>query len=305
MDADSLSLSSDLMAAASGYCLTTEERACLPPSLSILKNEHGFSRVVYWGKIQGQMGDYLIAQGLGNVTSDKREASGQAGGDHTSPDFFKTMKMIPRKTFRLGPDGVSWTLLPTVDEAIEAKWLGWRDYLKGKGRIFTPFTGDPAHKFTYTSTKADGTETESYTLEEERLACVVHEIDQSCSVVPFGAYLLQSDLQVVANPYYKGLPLAKGTDIKTYLHLRKPEIMPTKPVSELAGLSKTMDFLDSLNDDLPAGAWSLKYDTPNNMIIIRSLAFPGYVFFSVVNSNVYGSAYVGTGLRNWDLAFML
>jgi hypothetical protein len=44
MDADNLNLSSDLMASASGYCLTTEEMAFLPPSLNILKNEHGFSR---------------------------------------------------------------------------------------------------------------------------------------------------------------------------------------------------------------------------------------------------------------------
>lgn len=44
MDADTLNLSSDLMASASGYCLTTEEMAFLPPSLNILKNEHGFSR---------------------------------------------------------------------------------------------------------------------------------------------------------------------------------------------------------------------------------------------------------------------
>uniref|UniRef100_A0A7S0V383 Radial spoke head protein 9 homolog n=1 Tax=Hemiselmis tepida TaxID=464990 RepID=A0A7S0V383_9CRYP len=307
MDADTLSLSSDLMATASGYCLTTEERACLPPSLSILKNEHGFARVVYWGKIQGQTGDYLIAQGLGSVAHDKREASNLAGGDHTTPDFFKGMKMIPKRTFRLGPDGVSWTLLPTVDEAVTAKWLGWRDWLKGKGRIFTPFTGDPAHKFTYTPPPpAEGGEAaEAYVLEEERLACVVDEIDQACSVVPQGAYMLQSGQQVAPNPYYKGLSLQQGTDMGSYLHLRKPEVLPTKPISELAGLSKTTDFLDRIGDDLPKGAWSLKHDTPNNIIVIRSLAFPGYAFFSVVGSNVFGSAYVGTGLRNWDLAFML
>jgi hypothetical protein len=44
MDADSLSMGAELLAAASGNCLTPEERALLPSSLAILKNEHGFSK---------------------------------------------------------------------------------------------------------------------------------------------------------------------------------------------------------------------------------------------------------------------
>jgi len=44
MDAENLSMSADLLSAATGYCLTPEERALLPSSLAILKNEHGFSK---------------------------------------------------------------------------------------------------------------------------------------------------------------------------------------------------------------------------------------------------------------------
>lgn len=59
-------------------------------------------RVVYWGKIQGQNGDYLIAQGLGDMRDDKKESAAIAGGDQTIEEYFKSMKMIPKKTFRLG-----------------------------------------------------------------------------------------------------------------------------------------------------------------------------------------------------------
>jgi hypothetical protein len=84
MDSDSLSFMADLMAAATGTCLTVEQKAYLPSSLAILKNQHGFSRyyyavlvfnfcdltaeccfygrVLFWGKIHGQQADYLIAQ---------------------------------------------------------------------------------------------------------------------------------------------------------------------------------------------------------------------------------------------------
>jgi hypothetical protein len=44
MDADTISMSAELLAASSGHCLTPEERALLPSSLAILKNEHGFSK---------------------------------------------------------------------------------------------------------------------------------------------------------------------------------------------------------------------------------------------------------------------
>jgi hypothetical protein len=64
--------------------------------LSLLGN-----RVVYWGKIMGQNGDYLIAQGLGDSRDDKKEGAIIAGGDQTISDYFNSMKMIPKKTFRL------------------------------------------------------------------------------------------------------------------------------------------------------------------------------------------------------------
>jgi hypothetical protein len=46
MDSDLLALSSDMMATASGYCLTVEQRAQLPPTLEILKREWGYSRSI-------------------------------------------------------------------------------------------------------------------------------------------------------------------------------------------------------------------------------------------------------------------
>ncbi len=49
----------------------------------------------------GQNGDYLIAQGLGDSRDDKKEGAIIAGGDQTISDYFNSMKMIPKKTFRL------------------------------------------------------------------------------------------------------------------------------------------------------------------------------------------------------------
>jgi hypothetical protein len=46
MDSDILAMATDLLATASGYCLTTEQRLVLPSSLEILKREQGYSRQV-------------------------------------------------------------------------------------------------------------------------------------------------------------------------------------------------------------------------------------------------------------------
>jgi len=57
--------------------------------------------------------------------------------------------------------------------------------------------------------------------------------------------------------------------------------------------------------DTPTGCWSLKHDPPNNMIVLRSLLYPGYVHFSLVGTAIFGGGYSGNGSKNHDLAFML
>eukprot|EP00286_Rhodomonas_abbreviata_P011435 CAMPEP_0181338604 /NCGR_PEP_ID=MMETSP1101-20121128/28728_1 /TAXON_ID=46948 /ORGANISM="Rhodomonas abbreviata, Strain Caron Lab Isolate" /LENGTH=304 /DNA_ID=CAMNT_0023449351 /DNA_START=253 /DNA_END=1167 /DNA_ORIENTATION=- len=304
-------MTAELLAAASGSCLTSEQRALLPTSLAILKNEHGFSRVYYWGKLQGLSGDYLIAQGLGDTLGDKKEAALKAGGELTVAEFFESLKTVPKKSFRLGPDGVSWALLPAVTDEVKAQVGEWQESMRNKGRVFTPLTGDPASKYEFTTKTGPPGETgeaaeEPKELQEDiRLAHMVEEIDSGCSVVPVGSFILNSAQTVVANPYYRGLSLSQGLKLDSYLHLRKPVVLPSQPVSERALLDKSTQFLDPVSFDVPKGSWSLKHDPPNNLLVLRSLLFPGYVHFNAVGSAVYGSVYHGTGARNYDLPFML
>jgi hypothetical protein len=55
------------------------------------------SRVVYWGKLQGQAADYLIAQGFGEA----KPGEAHQGGDIVIAQYFDTLKTIPKKSFRL------------------------------------------------------------------------------------------------------------------------------------------------------------------------------------------------------------
>jgi radial spoke head protein 9 len=64
-------------------------------------------------------------------------------------------------------------------------------------------------------------------------------------------------------------------------------------------------FLDDITSDLPKGCWSLVSDCSGGVVTIRSLLWPGYYAFHRVHTPVFGAAYVGYGIRNQDLPFML
>mmetsp|Transcript_7810 Transcript_7810/g.23506 ORF Transcript_7810/g.23506 Transcript_7810/m.23506 type:complete len:162 (-) Transcript_7810:407-892(-) len=160
-------------------------------------------------------------------------------------------------------DGVTWTQLPPVDDILTKKFDEWQRSLFEKGQSFTPLRGGNAdHKYQFMTKTGppateggDPTDEQKELTEEERLAWMVHEVDTACSVVPAGAYVLLSTQQVVANDFYKGLSISESLMLDSYLHLRKPVRLESKPVSERAGLAKSTRFLDSVADDLPKGSW--------------------------------------------------
>lgn len=63
MDAESLLLSLEL-ASGSGQGLSPDRRASLLTSLTLVKRDYRYDRVLFWGRILGLNADYYIAQGL-------------------------------------------------------------------------------------------------------------------------------------------------------------------------------------------------------------------------------------------------
>lgn len=51
--------------------------------------------------------------------------------------------------------------------------------------------------------------------------------------------------------------------------------------------------------------WVIAHDNAASMAFVRNLYWEGYGFYSVLKSNEYGGAYFGTGVPNYDIAFML
>ncbi|KAI8785253.1 radial spoke head protein 9 [Biomphalaria glabrata] len=276
MESDCLHIYIDYLGS-SGIILSSEEKAALQTSLIILQNENKFYRVYFWGKILGVKDNYFIAQGVY-----KDEFAG-------------------RRTF-YSKDCIHWGLLPhaTLEMKTKSKLA--------KGR----FTGDPSYEFEHVETRKIGdgeeaTEEEETTIikEEERLSSVIAEIDDDVRIIPRGAFIQVPTAEVVKNRSFEGLSVQESAKLCNYMHFREAKRLDLKSLLQRANMDKAIDFMDSIEDDVPRGSWTMQFERGSGLLILRSLQWPGYVFYHVPASQKYGSCYFGTGEKNMDLPFML
>eukprot|EP01116_Phalansterium_solitarium_P019150 TRINITY_DN5261_c0_g1_i1.p3 TRINITY_DN5261_c0_g1~~TRINITY_DN5261_c0_g1_i1.p3 ORF type:complete len:130 (-),score=19.16 TRINITY_DN5261_c0_g1_i1:298-687(-) len=102
-----------------------------------------------------------------------------------------------------------------------------------------------------------------------------------------------------------GLAASEAASLASYGHLRRAEALQRKSLLEREHLSKTLDFLDPLSDDIPRGAWSIRRDATSNVVTIRSLQWPGSYAYHVAGTPNFGYAYFGFGEKNSDIGFAL
>ncbi|XP_057350372.1 radial spoke head protein 9 homolog isoform X1 [Manis pentadactyla] len=285
MDAESLLLSLEL-ASGSGQGLSPDRRASLLTSLTLVKRDYRYDRVLFWGRILGLNADYYIAQGL-------------------SED-----QLAPRKTLYRGwaknGGGASlncmeWSLLPPATEEM----LVQTSVVKGR------FIGDPSHQYEHTELQKvnEGDKVFEEVVvqikEETRLVSVIDQIDKAVAVIPRGALIKTPFGPVHVNRTFEGLSLSEAKKLSSYFHFREPVELKNKTLLEKADLDPSLDFMDSLEHDIPKGSWSIQMERGNALVVLRSLLWPGLTFYHTPRTKNYGYIYVGTGEKNLDLPFML
>ncbi|XP_057607800.1 radial spoke head protein 9 homolog isoform X1 [Chionomys nivalis] len=300
MDADSLLLSLEL-ASGSGQGLSPDRRASLLTSLMLVKRDYRFARVLFWGRILGLVADYYIAQGL-------------------SED-----QLAPRKTL-YSLNCTEWSLLPPATEEMATQTA----VVSGR------FMGDPSHEYEHTElqkvTEAEKVFDEEVVVqikEETRLVSIIDQIDKAVAIIPRGA-LFKTPFGVThVNRTFEGLPLSEIKKLSSYFHFREAVDLKNKTLLEKADLDPSLDFMDSLEYDIPKaaarstaaftvapqpqastplsppGSWSIQMERGNALVVLRSLLWPGLTFYHAPRTKNYGYIYVGTGEKNMDLPFML
>ncbi|KAM8826636.1 radial spoke head protein 9 homolog isoform 2-T2 [Synchiropus picturatus] len=251
--------------AINGHTLNMEQRAALQTSSTLLKKRHRFRRLLFWGKILGLKVDYFIVQGRGEDE-------------------------VKEKTFLYSINCLEWFTLPRVTDTMIEQVA-----IKAKGRFY----GDPAHVY-----EADDENEKTRVTEEHRLAVAVHQIESEVSVVPRGAFIKMARGMVQVNRSFAGLSYTEAAKLENYLHFTEPQHLKNKSLLEMADLNPAYDFLDPLSVDVPNG-WCLQFECARTVCTIRSLLWPGLIFYHVPMTVQYGYIYIGDGLRNLDLPFML
>jgi len=244
-------------------------------SLPILKKNYKFSKVLFWGKLQGMQADYLIAKGI--------EES------YTTTKFFYCT------------DGVSWAQLPAVTDEMIADVASVTTHgLLLSGDISTQIQL-PVPPLPEGAEPPEEEPEPKFVTELDRVAVMVATIDKDCAMCPAVALIKKADGTVTDSPTFTGLSFEKATAVSAYVLMNQP-----KEVSVNAdALTASTDFLTSCADIVPAGSLTCKFDEATSIATWRSLLYPGFMAYSVVGSAVCGYAYVGSGLANPDIAFML
>ncbi|MBN3306071.1 radial spoke head protein 9 homolog [Amia ocellicauda] len=276
MDSQTLHYALDLVSG-SGLTLSPEQRAALQSSLVIMRANYRFHRVLFWGKILCTKQDYFIAQGL---TEDE----------------------LGEKKTLYSLNCIDWYLLPPATDTLVAETSA----VKGR------FVGDPSHEYELVEMKRQGEGEEAMeediTLkikEENRLAATIFVLDKEVSVVPRGAFIKTPLGHVQRNRSFEGLSVTEAGKLSSYFHFSEPVRLKKKSLLEKADLDPSIDFLDSIEEDIPKGSWSLQWERGNSVLVLRSLLWLGLTFYHVPMTPQHGFLYMGTGLKNLDLPFML
>ncbi|XP_032717961.1 radial spoke head protein 9 homolog isoform X1 [Lontra canadensis] len=294
MDAESLLLSLEL-ASGSGQGLSPDRRASLLTSLTLVKRDYRYDRVLFWGRILGLVADYYIAQGLSEDQLAPRKTLYRRGrgrklGNQDPGDVVGSLNCM------------EWSLLPPATEEMVVQ----TSVVKGR------FMGDPSHEYEHTELqkmsegeKVFEEEVVVQIKEETRLVSVIDQIDKAVAVIPRGALFKTPFGPIHVNRTFEGLSLSEAKKLSSYFHFREPVELKNKTLLEKADLDPSLDFMDPLEHDIPKGSWSIQMERGNALVVLRSLLWPGLTFFHAPRTKNCGYIYVGTGEKNIDLPFML
>lgn len=140
--------------------------------------------------------------------------------------------------------------------------------------------------------------------EEDRLSCFVHSMVSESAVIPRGILYRQMTRYVTYNPCFRGLSHLDASQLKNFQLFRFPLNNRNYNLTKRENYNYQTDFFDTLDDLLPANCFSLKIND-RDVCIIRSLKWPGMIFFHKLNTIYQGFFYFGNGRENLDLLFMM
>lgn len=141
--------------------------------------------------------------------------------------------------------------------------------------------------------------------EEDRLASVVHQIINEAGVVPRGDIFKKTDGVVIESPGFEGLSTLWAREIKSFQHFCPPTRKLNTNLLTNDDYNYAIDFLDPLDIDIPEGSWQLQITPEEDKVILKSMYWPGLMFFHKMKTIKHGFFYLGYGKKSYDSIFRL
>lgn len=141
--------------------------------------------------------------------------------------------------------------------------------------------------------------------ELDRLTTVVCAIENDCQICPVGSFKMTPDHEVRRNEAFRGLNCDDSGKLENYLHFRNVQTQEKRAALDEPTAPFNPQFLEAASDDQPKGCWTLQRDERQETTVVRSLMWPGYSFYHKSGTRNFGAIYIGDGLKNLELHFIV
>lgn len=141
--------------------------------------------------------------------------------------------------------------------------------------------------------------------ELNRLSQVVYSIESNCACVPKGSFKFTPLKETIRNEAFRGLTPDRAFSLDQWQHFRPVQQAEKVGLMQRDESTFNHKFLDDISADFPRHCWSIVKDSTQTVASLRNNLWPGYYAYHRVNTPVFGSIYIGNGVRNNDLPFMV
>lgn len=140
--------------------------------------------------------------------------------------------------------------------------------------------------------------------ELDRLAYVVSQLQQSFAV-PRGSMKHTPLGNVISNEGFKGLSKDQMQSLDHWQFTRDPKDPEIKGLIDRDEATFNENCLDCVGKDFPKNSWSIQMDVTGTVSTLKSQLWPGLFSYHRCNTPIYGYFYMGDGIRNANLPFMI
>ena len=264
--------------------ISIEEQIKLKTTLDQLKCDIKAEEMLFWGKILGAEKDYYIALAI----------------------YYKGFKFPKKKFYFCSSSTFSFSELPEIQSHHLNEFSKFNTYFIGNPDVILEKFSD--NKNININEQIGDIFKPNLKLknltESDRLSFVVRTIEHDTSIVPLGGFKMLPINEIRRNDLFEGLSSDEIGKLENYFHFRKIECQNKKDMIDMGKAVFDFSFLDSLSDDNLKGAWSIQTDSAKTVCNIRSLVWNGYFAYHKANTNLFGSVYIGYGIKNMDIPFM-